>query len=216
MSIYSGTFSASNNVIIDEEQGLSLPCSNNLVRNFHLRDQDLVGGEFIVLAGDTQLITTIRTINLDPSGEVANSRRPRISENLWWEDAGPSVDDDDDEDDDEYISQERPEAVEEVEAVNPSVSSLGSGRLRGYADMVNQSMDMENAWEMARRQPRPVEFPTQDRMVNVSEAPSRAEERFARERAAVRVADVDSPIRVTRNSNPQRRPDIHRGGRRQW
>lgn len=229
MSIFSGVFNTENNTIFDEENSLTLACREHLIIHYCLQNEDIVGGGYANLPGEVGIITSIRTINLEDASAVRSRRSP--SETFWWNDSSEeSVEslDEDDEDEGEtppeeqetpphrffgrvgspassarqlYMSSANTEDSVElrVPADDAIAETVRANPLEGYADMVNRSLEMENVWSMTRRQIRPTEETSQARTVSSG---------FAE---AVEVSD-----RQTRSINPQRRPNIRRGGRRQW
>lgn len=242
MPIFSGIFNAEETSIFDEEQSLTLSCPETLAAHFHIRDEEIVGGEFLVTTDGSNVLTSIRTINLENSSTVRNRRAP--SSNLWWNPEAVSEHPFDEEDSDETpedfsenMTEERSRelraesrarifngvgsgisnlyrasqtASENVEVSIPSRtpaddevadsairirhSSDTENPLQGYADMVNRSMDMENEWTLRARR-------------------SESEERTVRSGF---FEAVEASDRAVRSTNPQRRPNIRRGGRRQW
>lgn len=229
MSIFSGVFNTENNTIFDEENSLTLACREHLITHYCLQNEDIVGGGYANLPGEVGIITSIRTINLEDASTVRSRRSP--SETFWWNDSSEeSVEslDEDDEDEGESPSEEQEtpphrffghvgglgsstrqlymssanagDSVElRVPADDDIAETVRANPLEGYADMVNRSLEMENVWSMTRRQIRPTEETPQARTVSSG---------FAE---AVEVSD-----RQTRSINPQRRPNIRRGGRRTW
>lgn len=242
MPIFSGTFDAEDASICDEEQSLTLSVAATLAAHYHIRDDEIVGGEYIATTEGLCVITTIRTINLENANTVRNRRSP--SSNLWWNPEQISEHPSDEEDDDETYEDFSENMTEErsrelrTESRARIFNSVGSGisnlyrasqtvsenvevsvpsrtpaddevadsairirhsadtenPLQGYADLVNRSMDMENEWTFRARR-------------------TESEERTLRSGF---FEAVEASDRAVRSTNPQRRPNIRRGGRRQW
>lgn len=227
MALFSGIYISEEGNVVDEEHGLTLQCSTALATTFFLQDQDIVGGNHAALPGDMNVITNIRTINFRTASDVISERRPESTRRHWWEDEFEASEDEEEEapeDFEEAVEQveEEPEPEPEPEpertnlrrngfgipprTINVVGAGSGGRSLHGYADMVNRTM----AWEA-----------THDRMFSSLVGDAEASEASPLEdldssgiTEAVEVAD--RTVENARRANPQRRPNILRGGRRRW
>lgn len=216
MNIFSGVYHEDRGRVLDQENDLTLECSRGIASAFSLVDSDIVSGNYVDLGG-ALVVTAVRTINFEPYRSVQTQRRSPV-ENLWWGEVAEEVsragDVEEEEDEDEASPEEFVEPVTRTEELltigagrNPYFGGSVNSDLTGYADMVNRSMELESQW-VARleRDPSNVEVVNRIARGDIGYGINAAQE----------VLNEDIGPAAVHNPRPQRRPNIPRGGRRQW